>query len=98
MIEDAIVHFEKNIPPHLQKPLELSREFGALLADIAIRSESIERKGYVMRRLLTGSAVAQAYVGAKLGIGGTRAWPEAGTDLVRRWLETPSFGPVLVPV
>lgn len=99
MIEDAVTQFEKGMACHLRKPLAQTREFGALLAGVAARrNNAINRKAFVIRRLLTGSAAARAYVKAKLGLAGARPWPEAAPDLVRHWLEDAGTGELLVPL
>lgn len=99
MIDDAIASCEKTLAPHLLKPLLRTRKFGAFLSEIARRRDnSLQRRAFIIRRLLTGSAAARTYVWAKAGLLGVRPWPQSAVDLVRNWLEDAGMGEVLVPL
>lgn len=98
MIEDAIASCEKTIAPRLRKPLARTREFGAFLSEVASRDSLLQRRAFVIRHMLAGSAAARAYLRVKAGSSETRPWPESAANLVRSWLEDAGIGKILVPL
>ncbi len=98
MIEDAIASCEKTLSPNLRKPLKRAEKFGAFIREVGRRSNLLQRRAFIARSLLTGSAAARAFVGAKMGLGGKNPWPQSAVDLIRLWLENASTREILLPL
>jgi hypothetical protein len=96
MIEDALTRSGHALAPPLQKPLAQSCELGEFLRSLESRPSSLSRKGFVLRRLIAGSATARAYLKAESGLFGGPRLPDAAPDLIRSWLESAGMGTVLV--
>jgi len=98
MIDDAMNFFENGINPRWRGPLAQAKDFCMFNADREACRTSIERRALIVRRLLSGSAAARAYVKAKLCGTSMAPWRESGPGLMRFWLEDAEFEPVLVAV
>jgi hypothetical protein len=101
MIEHAIATCEKFLPASIRQPLTSrwsaqTRELRTFLRETARRTDSRERRAFVVRRFLTGSRAARGYVKSRLP--GNRPWPEGAPDLLRSLLEGTGIQSVLVPV
>jgi hypothetical protein len=98
MIDDAIASCEKTLPPQFLEPLLRTRKFSAFISEVGRRTNLLQRRAFIVGRLLSGSAAARAYVWAKAGLLGARPWPQSAVDLVRHWLEDAGTDEVLVPL
>jgi hypothetical protein len=101
MIESAISDCKKFLDEPVRRKLDsswakLARDFREFYREIDRRTDPLDRRSFVARKLLTGSAPARIHFKSKLS--GKTVWPETGPALVRNWLEEAGMGPVLVPV
>ena len=98
MIEDAIASCGKTLAPNFHRPLRRAEKFGAFMREVGRRSNVVDRRAFIARRLLAGSGAARTFVRAKLGLGGMNPWPQSAVDLIRAWLEYAGSEKVLLPL
>jgi len=101
MIHDAITASEGLLAADLRSLLTTkwsprAKEIRRFLREVARRTDSLERKAFVLRRFLTGSRAARAYLKSRLS--GKAPWPESAPELLRGWLEDAGVHNVLTPV
>jgi len=100
MIENAIERCARFLSPPLQRRLRSDwcaelQDMRAFDREIAALKNALERRAYVMRRLLGGSVAARQHVQARLLDDPRRL--DRFSDRVQRWLHDASMGPALVP-
>ena len=93
MIENALASCEKSLAPHAVQSLSKTLELRQFLTEAARRTNSLQRKVFIVRRLLAGSPAARGCLKAKSC---NKPWPGSAPDLVQTWLEQAGIGPVLV--
>ena len=87
MIDHAIATSEEFLTAALRKSLASrwspwALELRRFLREVAHRTDSFERKAFVVRRFLTGSRAARGYLKSRLT--GEVPWPESTPETERR--------------
>lgn len=98
MIDDAIASSENTLAPQFLNPLRRTRKLGEFVREIERLSNPLQRRIFIIRSLLAGSAAARTYIWSKAGLFGVNPWPQAAVDLVRKWLQDAGMAEVLVPL
>jgi glycosyltransferase involved in cell wall biosynthesis len=102
MIEHVLANCHELLPPDLRRLLitrwaPRSKELRLFLREVATRQNNkVERRAFIVRKLLSGSPAALGYALSRLP--GHIPWPESVPELFRRWLSDAGVTEVLVPV